>query len=36
MSDLGVSNDNDHAEINHALLKMMKLELPGLAATAGG
>jgi hypothetical protein len=36
MAGLDVSNGYNVAEIDRALLKMMKLDIPGLAATAGG
>jgi hypothetical protein len=36
MAGLDMSNGDNVAEIDRALLKMMKLDIPGLAATAGG
>jgi hypothetical protein len=36
MAGLDVSNGDNVAEIDRALLKMVKLDIPGLAAIAGG
>jgi hypothetical protein len=36
MAGLDVSNGDNVAEIDRAILEMMKLDIPGLAATAGG
>ena len=36
MAGLDGSNGDNVAEIERALLKMVKLDIPGLAATAGG